>query len=69
MGYFENLFKHIRHKNIEVLAIGEKFPWEGYNDLGDHVSVALNEASLTYRNKNCRPLVLNNLKFSLQLQS
>ena len=45
MGYFENLFKHIRNKDIEVLAIGEKFPWKGYNDLGDHVSVALNEAS------------------------
>lgn len=31
--------------NIQEFALGKKFPMEGYNSLGDHINVALNETS------------------------
>ena len=46
MGLFDKLTKFMRINNeILVYEIGEKFPMEGYNSLGDHISVALNSSS------------------------
>lgn len=45
MNIFNKLFSHSYDEEDSEFALGKKFPWKGYNAIGDHVSVALNETS------------------------
>lgn len=45
MGLFSKLFSNKNTKSVQEFVLGEKFPLEGYNSLGDHANIALQESS------------------------
>lgn len=45
MGLFDFLFSKSKANKQSAFVLGKKFPLEGYNTLGDHTSILLNESS------------------------
>lgn len=45
MDLLKALLSKLNNNKCTEYVLGEKFPLEGYNQLGDHISVALNENS------------------------